>query len=354
MVAHEKKAFYKFFLIYFLSIASLILIAGFFYFKQMKNQYLKNEEFLMINFAKDLKMGKDVSSYDKKEYKYSIVSKTIPEFNMNNFIYENKEFIKYIPVPNENRYLEIIKYSKAFENKIFDLQIKIHLIQLILLFLFAYISYILSKNALKPLQESISTLDKFAKDLIHDLNTPVTAINLNMKILQKDENFNENKALQRLNKSVHTISELHGNLTILLEQKTFQTYEVNLFDLIQEVVLIEKQIYSNIDFKIDDDSLLVKTNPNAMKQIMQNIISNACKYNSKNGFVKIYEKNSNLYIQDSGKGISHADKIFDRSFSDENSSGIGLDIVKRLAMAMDIKISVQSNTKGSTFILSFS
>ena len=43
----------------------------------------------------------------------------------------------------------------------------------------------MAKSSLKPLKESIETLDKFAKDLIHDLNTPITAMKLNIKLLER-------------------------------------------------------------------------------------------------------------------------------------------------------------------------
>ena len=350
---NEKKAFYKFFSIYFLSVASLILVAGFFFFLQIKVQYLKSEEFSIIQYARTLKKGLDISSFNK-DYNHTIVYKKFDTFDIKNFTQTKDNFIKYIPKDNKNMYYKITKSTKEFQKKISHIKNNIHLIQLLLLAIFAFISYILAKNAIKPLQESIATLDKFIKDLIHDLNTPVTAIKLNMKLLEKDPHFSTNKPLQRIGKSTHTISELHENLTILLQEKTFQIQKTELKNIVDDVIAIHKQLYTNIDFICDDFSLIVQTNPNATKQILQNIISNGCKYNKKDGFLKIYTKNNKLYIQDSGKGIKNPQKIFDRSFSDENSSGLGLDIVKRLAGALNINIEVDSNNSGTTFVLGFS
>ena len=351
MKIHEKKAFLKFFLIYFLSVAILILAVGFFYFLQMKNQYLNTEEFSMIKYAREIKMGNDLSKFGD-EYKHIYPKKTFKYIDIKNFTATKDGFIKFIPLNKHGKYFEIIKSTKSFDKKIFELKSKIAIVQLILLMIFALISYHLAKNALLPLEQSILTLDRFAKDLIHDLNTPVTSMKLNIKLLKKDVNCGDNRALERLNKSVHTISELHENLTILLQEETFQMQETDIMNIAKEVVQIQQQIYPNIDFSIDSSPLVAKINTNAMKQILQNIISNACKYNSKNGFVKIYTKEKKLYIEDSGRGIKNPQKIFERSFSDKNSSGIGLDIVKRLATSMDIGIEVQSGSKGSIFILS--
>ncbi len=350
MLHHEKKAFLKFFLIYFLSVAILILLAGFFYFAQMKNQFLQSEEFSIIEYARQIKMGNDVSEFSSA-YRYIAPQKKYKHIDIKNFTTISNEFMKYIPKNKKGEYFQVFKSTKGFNQELLVLKLQIAFVQLILLVLFALLSYRLAKNALRPLEESIATLDKFAKDLIHDLNTPVTAIKLNMKLLKKEPNFEKNRALQRLNRSVYTISELHENLTILLQEETFQMQDTELFDMVREVVQTQKQIFPHLDFRIKSFCLTAKINPNAMKQILQNIISNACKYNSKNGFIKIYTKENELYIEDSGKGIKNPQKIFDRSFSDENSSGIGLDIVKRLAKAMSINIEVKSSSKGSIFIL---
>jgi two-component system OmpR family sensor kinase len=352
LLHHERRAFLEFFLIYFLSVSFLILASGFFYFAQMKNQYLKAEEFSLIEYARQLKMGNNLSQFDE-QYKSVFSDKVHKHIDIKNFSINQDFFMKYIPQNKKENYFQVFKSTKGFNQKLFMLKIKIALVQLGLFILFGFISYKLAKNALLPLEESINTLDKFAKDLIHDLNTPVTSIKLNMKLLKKDPNFRENKALQRLNKSAHTISELHENLTILLQEETFQIQEVNVLDIAKEVMQTQKQIYPNLDFSIEDSILKVKINSNAMKQILQNIVSNACKYNRKDGSVKIYVKNYELYIEDNGKGIRNPKKIFERSFSEKNSSGIGLDIVKRLAKSMNIDIKVQSNQNGSIFTLDF-
>ncbi len=61
-----------------------------------------------------------------------------------------------------------------------------------------------------------------------------------------------------------------------------------------------------------------------------------------------------LYIEDNGNGIEELEKIFERSYSEKHSSGIGLDIIKRLAKSMNIEIKVESSQKGAIFILTMS
>ncbi len=347
---HEKLAFLKFFLVYFISTAFLILIAGYFYIEQTKNHYLKIEEFSLIEYARHIKMGNSLNEYGKN-YHYSL--RDVPKhIDIRNFTIGQEEFSKLLPMNWHGKYLQVFKSKESFDKKLFDFKKKVLITQFLLLLIFAYISYRLAKSALKPLQKSIITLDKFAKDLIHDLNTPVTSIQLNMKLIEKIPQLQDNKALKRIIKSVNNISELHENLTILLQEETFQMQMQNIYPIIHEIVEVQKVLYPHIDFQIQGTSFKAKINKHAMKQILQNIISNACKYNTQNGYIKIYHKNHALYIEDSGKGIKEPQKIFERSYSNENSSGLGLDIVKRLAFAMNIKIEVQAKeTQGSIFII---
>ncbi len=353
MLHHKKRAFLKFFSLYFISIALLILASGFFYFEQMKTGLLKKEHFSLIEYAREIKMGEKIPK-NGSIFHYRFVEKDGKAIDIRNFTITKDRFIKYIPTKRRNFYLEVSKTKNIFENRLHDLMMRIVLLQLLLLALFGIISYYLAKNAIKPLEESIDTLDKFIKDLIHDLNTPVTAMKLNIKILEKIPQAKELKALERLKKSIHTISELRENLTILLEKKTFLITDVNICEIIKDVITLHQPNYPDLKFEINCDNFIAQTNPNALKQILHNLISNACKYNKKKGFVKIYTKDQTLYIEDSGVGIEEPEKIFDREYSAQNSSGLGLDITKRLCDAMSIDIAVTSNKQGSIFHLKFS
>ncbi len=335
--------------------ALLIVTAGFFYYIQIQNHFLKTEEFSLIEYARHIKLHLSMDEYSDDTYSHKFVIKPGKDIDIQNFTVLDKSFMKYLPTKKPYHYLQISKKKNAFDQKLFELKLKIWTLQFLLLLVFAFISYKLAKSALKPLQESISTLDKFAKDLIHDLNTPVTSIKLNMKLLEKKEECVDNAALLRVKKSVETISELHENLTILLQEETFQLEQVNLCKIIQEIVQTQQQIYPNIRFIQECSNFTAKLNTHAIKQILQNIISNACKFNIKHGYVKIYTKKDTLYIQNSGPKIINPEKIFERSYSsDKRSSGIGLDIVNRLARAMNIEVRVESDEQSNTFLLKFS
>ena len=111
----------------------------------------------------------------------------------------------------------------------------------------------------------------------------------------------------------------------------------------------------SIDFATNKQKYLYKLyeNKDAFSRIIDNLLSNAYKYNKKDGFIKIILKDKLLIIEDSGKGIKNPSKIFDRFYKENDRGiGIGLHIVKKLCDELDIKVSVKSEIgKGSIFYL---
>ncbi|WP_345975998.1 HAMP domain-containing sensor histidine kinase [Sulfurimonas sp. HSL3-7] len=351
MHQHEKRSFWKIFLAYFGSVALLILLAGHFYYKEQYQQRIKDEHFAIIEYARHLKMNEPIVSAD---ITHEIVKKEIKHFSMDTLIIKENYFEKYIPNNWHESYLYIKKDTRRFKEHISALKQQIIVVQLLLLSLFALISLLLTNSALRPMKEMIFRLDKFTKDLIHDLNTPLTTIKLNLKLLEKDAAYPENKALKRIGKSAYEISELHQNLTVLLEEDTFLLEEIDVCTIAAELLCDYEAIYPALRFKTACSALKSNLNETALKQILHNLLSNACRYNRENGHINIWNKGKTLYIQDSGTGITNPERIFERNYSEQSSSGIGLDIVKRLCDAMKIKISVDSSANGTTISLTFS
>jgi len=307
----------------------------------------------MIDYIRKLKMKQELPK--DTLITYEEVSLKIQDFNIDNFSIKENHFEKYMPYSWDGDYILVKKDKKEFYKKLSSTKLEIISLQIFLLFLFALLSYFLSMRALRPMQEAIIKLDNFSKDLIHDLNTPITSILLNMRLLEKKRDFDANKPLSRIKKNVENISELHNNLTTLLQEDTMLVSEQNIIKIVEDVVLTHQKIYTHLKYEIELKEFYASVNGSAFTQILTNLISNASKYNKQNGFIKIYSLNKVLYIQDNGIGIKNPNAIFNRSYAEQNSgTGIGLDITKRLCEAMNIDIVVTSQTEvGTTVCLKF-
>jgi len=353
LTSDEKRAFWKFFLTYFVSVALLIVVAGYFYFVQMQQQQLKYEHFSLIEYARHLKTGESVESF--KGYSHRDFNRTLDYFSIENFVHNGDRFEKWVPGNQKDQYIFITKGTFDFERKSRRLLFTVAGVQLALLMLFALLSYLLARNALGPLKQSIERLDRFAKDLVHDLNTPVTSIGLNLKALRKEAALKNHRALERLQKSADDISDLHKNLTFMLRGETYAVEEADLGALTEALLCDYRALYPKMTFVTDGIGGSVRANPAALRQVLDNLLSNACKYSLENGRVTLSYFRKTLTISDEGIGIKHPERAFERNYTEHlHGSGIGLDIVKRLCDMMQIRIGVASSGKGTSVSLTFS
>jgi two-component system OmpR family sensor kinase len=111
-------------------------------------------------------------------------------------------------------------------------------------------------------------------------------------------------------------------------------------------------MYPMVNFHFKENDFYITSNHNAIQRILDNIISNACKYSiDKGSCIKISYRDNSLIVQDNGKGIKYPQKIFERNYKEaELGHGIGMHIVYRLCSELSIKLNIVSNEKEGTTI----
>ena len=341
MKGYEKKSFIQIFLGYFISITIFILLLGFLYFNQQKTFLMQKTAMNMHQYL--FKLQQSGFRYTQEGYTYkktnnAIVKKQLPQK-------QNQYYIKTF----SNKFTVKLE-SYIVDTKLKKLKYFTILLQAILLIIFAIISYVLARRSLKPMMDTISHLDRFTKDLIHDLNTPITSILLNTKMLKKDADEKVLKKINRIENSAKNISSLYENIETLLDDNILIKNEFDLSALISNTIEIYKLIYPNINFIFNEKSIQIYSNQNALKRIIDNIISNGCKYSlDTNPIINIEYKNNILSIKDNGKGIIYPQKVFERSYKEnEHGHGIGMHIVHRLCDKLNIKIEIISEEYNGT------
>ncbi len=230
---------------------------------------------------------------------------------------------------------------------------------LIILYL---LGYYLAKLFIKPMKDSIELLDCFIKDTTHEINTPISIINSNIEMLKKDNlSQRDLKKINRIKIASRTLENIYKDLKFsMLENIDKATKDkFNLKDLIIERVeyfamhMESKRITKELDLK----DFIVEGNRELFARMVDNILSNAIKYNKVGGKINIILREKELIIEDSGVGIDKKSiaEIFNRysRFNDsEGGFGIGLSIVKKIAdfYKLDIKVESKIN-EGTRFII---
>ena len=214
------------------------------------------------------------------------------------------------------------------------------------------IAYIFARYTLKPLRRSLEITQEFSKDIIHDLQTPLAVIRLNASRL--NISTQEEKKLSRILGGVDTLETLGSNLKSYLEEQPLHNEDIDLFSLLNESIEMAQRLHPKINFDISGETFYIFTDKTSFKRIIDNLLSNAGKYNVNNGYVNIrIDKQGYITIEDSGIGIKHPEKIFSRFYKEhERGLGIGLHIVQKLCDTLGIIISVKSKLGyGSRFTL---
>lgn len=301
-------------------------------------------------------LGQTNFNYSKEGFSYRLDTSMQVEFDIP--IKKGDFYIKVFPLKTVGHNLiEIQMESEKIDKEIANIKVFTIAVQVVLLFVFMCISYLLAKISLRPMQDTIVYLDRFLSDLIHDLNTPATSILLNINMILKNESdAKKRKQLQRIQTSADTIASLHENLELILEP-VFQLETIAMKPLLTNITEDYKLLYPHIDFKLSlQSNRTLYSDKKALLKIIDNILSNSAKYSTIEPKITITCENNTLIIQDNGKGMRYPQKIFERRYKEsEQGYGIGMDIVHRLCDGLGINITIDSQqNKGTKVELYFS
>ncbi len=193
-------------------------------------------------------------------------------------------------------------------------------------------------------------------NISHDLKTPITAIKGYVEGIMDgvaDTPEKIDKYVKTIYNKANDMDKLINELTIYSgidnNRIPYNFHRINVSeyfgDCVEEVGLDleSKNIELNYSNLVSDDTVVI-ADPEQMKKVINNIISNSLKYMDKlHGTIDIRildETDSvRVEIEDNGKGIAQKDlqKIFDRFYrtdasrnSAQGGSGIGLSIVKKI------------------------
>jgi signal transduction histidine kinase len=162
--------------------------------------------------------------------------------------------------------------------------------------------------------------------------------------------------MERIENNIETILTLQNNLQIFLKGLHNQADRFDLQAVIKHRIAYFETLYNDIEYTYDIESTFVITNKDAFVRIIDNLLSNAGKYNKTNGTVKVFMHFNKLIIEDTGVGIKNPSKIFTRYYKEQDRGiGIGLHIVKKLCEKLNIAISLKSQYQVGTefnFVLS--
>lgn len=234
------------------------------------------------------------------------------------------------------------------------------------------LTMILTKRAMRPMQETFERQRQFISDAGHELKTPLTIISANVDILHDE--IGENKWLSYIQSQAERMRVLVGemmNLTKLeMGDKEKDFVDFSLSEAVSGAALpFEGQAFEqekHLELEIQED-ISYHGNPDQIKQLVGIFMDNALKYSKEHGEIRVtlqqVQNKKTLKVYNTGKGIpeSEKEKIFQRFYRSDASRaratggyGLGLSIAQSIADAHKIRIQVESEYEHwICFILTF-
>jgi len=234
---------------------------------------------------------------------------------------------------------------------------------------------IAEKNA--ELQQLNQEKNEFLGIAAHDLKNPLSAIKGLAEMIEEDCSEMEHEEIQESAEKIRVAAARMFNLiTTLLDVNAIESGKMNVTlaptDLLPVVNAVVEDYqgaahskHITLHFHAPEQSVIALVDGNTVRQILDNLVSNAVKYSPshKSVLVSLYVKNhqARCAISDQGPGLNAEDKkklfgkfnrLSAKPTAGEHSTGLGLFIVKKLAESMHGNVWCDSEPgQGATFTI---
>ncbi len=371
----------KYALIYTSLITVILLTPLFFYFVYMKNihsiqneLFLKEKSLLVVKAMQEFNQNDEFFEYPRfKTFKsglydesfhpiFTLIKTPINYFKDGYYLDGNEAYL-IVKLP-KNRYFgarylilkNAISYAPVYE-KVFIILFTI------VVFVFILSLFFLGSFA-KPFQRINKQLDNFIKDSMHEINTPLSIINVNIDLYNRKNE--QNKYMQRMKAAAKVLSNIYNDMDYLIkhERLEHEKKEIKLSEFLKERIEYFNEVARMKNIIINaaiQECGVIYMNDKELQRLIDNNISNAIKYSYENSFIdiKLYAENGRCHLsfKDYGVGIEKVEKIFSRYYREDSSKGgfgIGLNIVKSIIEKENIQLQIESlPSQGSLFIYTF-
>lgn len=371
----ERKTLFAFLTLYGVLSITILIFISYLYYGFKKDLMLQEKRLVLQEYSndliyrlKDLHVNFDKYKFYPRDERFNsaiydsdgkLIFSTLEssKVKLDEITYTTNNQIHYIKEP-ESYYLGAkyvlleVKDDGIWQKEVIN---KITIL-LIVGFLFSIIlGYFLLKMFLKPMRDSMMLLDRFIKDTTHELNTPISAIISNIELIniEKIEDEKLARKLTRIDTGAKTVSNIYQDMTYLALNNKIISHneELDLSKIVEKRVDYFKTLSNvkklTVSKEIEKDVKIFCDNKK-IEKLIDNLFSNAIKYNKIGGSIKVVLRDKYFSVEDSGKGIKkeNISKMFDRYARFDKSVGgfgIGLNIVYMIAKEYDFKIEISSD-----------
>ena len=217
---------------------------------------------------------------------------------------------------------------------------------------------LLSHLFLEPIRRKMETIERFIKDVTHEMNTPITALKMSTARALQKQQYDE-RTLRNISASSKQLYDIYSALSyISFNHRDKIPGEIDLAQHIHNATEYFNELASSksLRFVVETEPTPMVIDPYMATMLINNLVSNTIKYSPVGSSVTLLLKQGVLMVQDEGIGIdpdkhSQIFERFSRATEYAGGFGLGLAIVKSICDEYGIKITVSSEVGHGTTIM---
>ena len=224
-------------------------------------------------------------------------------------------------------------------------------------------SYALARISLAPLLAGRERERQFVTDAAHELRSPLATIATIAQNARNASGEQSREALAHIGAVSIEASNLVGDLLTLAREPRAQLLHIEPLDLAALAKHVardfeERAHERRIDLQVEASSAIVDGDERRLGQLIRNLLENALRHARSSVALRVDSADGRvrLVVQDDGPGIAPElrQRIFERSFTTGDGSGIGLAIAAWVVQAHAATIRVEDTPPtGSRFECAF-
>lgn len=337
----ERESFLKAFLLFFIALFGMGALALGLYHNEQKRFYhiqLQTEMDAFSYVLQGEEFSYEILNMDRQQPIHTLIVTDHEVYALFPWVKNPKHKMVKVSYP----YIQYLQYMDAELHKIWVLFA-------ILSVMTVFLSVVFARYTITPMRRSLEVMEDFLKDIIHDLNTPVSSILLNAQLLKRKYSDEE---IERITLGTQTIHALSKNLEALYRDLPLEKEVIAIGEFLSQRVDYFQHLYPDVNWSIKGQgNPSIEISREILMRIVDNLLSNAGKYNRIGGEVRVEYDKCTFRISDTGIGIREPQKAFERFYREsERGLGIGLHIVKTLADNARMSIILESEVALGTQI----